>query len=157
MNVEKIKSLISELQKEINTTDKNQENKRECENYFYYTIASTAQVIRIFDGGTDFNVGDYELGNYFQTEEEAKKMLEKVKIYNKLKKLAKRLNNGVEIDWKDDEQEKYWIVYANEKDELDYACATVTQGVYQIYCLDKNFVDIAKQEIGEENLMKLFE
>ena len=26
-----------------------------------------------------------------------------------------------------------------------------------IYCLDKNFLDVAKQEIGEENLIKYFE
>lgn len=157
MDVEKIRSLISELQKEINTTDKNQGNKREWENYFYYAIDSTAQVIRIFDGGTDFNVGDYELGNYFQTEEEAKKMLEKIKVYNKLKKLAKRLNNGVEIDWKNDEQTKYFIYYNNQSEQLEFSHTYIWQDMGCVYCLDEDFADTALQEIGKENLMKLFE
>lgn len=41
-----------------------------------------------------------------------------------------------------------------------YYCAYSTgcyQDIGQIYCLDSDFLKIAKQEIGEENLRKLFE
>ena len=34
---------------------------------------------------------------------------------------------------------------------------SIGQELGQIYCLDVNFLDIAKREIGEENLKKLFE
>ena len=41
--------------------------------------------------------------------------------------------------------------------KLDYSQDWSYQRIGQIYCLDSNFLNIAKREIGEENLKKLFE
>lgn len=83
---------------------------------------------------------------------------EKMKIYTQLKDLALRLNNGEKIDWENDNRAKWHICYKNGTAlgfDDNYTCAL--QDLGQIYCLDKNFLEIAKKEIGEENLKKLFE
>ena len=97
----------------------------------------------------------YEQGNYFKTDEEAVIVAEKLKIYTKLKDLALRLNKGKEIDWNDKNQRKFHIYC--------YDCEICQDSGWSyhylggIYCLDGNFKDEAIKEIGEENLIKLFE
>ena len=108
-------------------------------------------------GVTEVDTCRYEIGNYFKTEEEAKKAVEKMKIYTQLKDLALRLNKGEKIDWENDDQAKYYIYYDCGKMELDYNNDWLYKKIGQIYCLDIYFLDIAEQEIGEENLKKLFE
>lgn len=85
------------------------------------------------------------------------KTIEKQKIYIKLKNLAERLNNGKKFDWNDIDKDKYYIYYdyANKELRKEYNNSNQNQGT--IYCLDENFLKIAKKEIGEENLLKLFE
>ena len=95
----------------------------------------------------------YKIGNHFQTEEEGQKMLEKLKIYMQLKDLALKLNKGKKIDW-DDTQNKYSITYNGW---LRLTTVLSFRDIGQIYCLDKNFLEEAKKEIGKKNLIKLFE
>lgn len=99
----------------------------------------------------------YGLGNYFKTEEEAKNVFEKIKIYTQLKELALRLNNGKEINWNDSTQNKWDIVLDNSENILRCCFVCIGQEIGQIYCLDENFLEEAIEEIGEENLRKLFE
>lgn len=106
---------------------------------------------------SEFSTTNYDLGNYFQTKEEAKKTFEKIKIYTQLKDLALRLNNGEEIDWENGNQIKYFIYYENRYKKIFTTAACWSKDLGQIYCLDKNFLDVAKQKIGEANLKKLFE
>lgn len=99
----------------------------------------------------------FNIGNYFKTEEEACKVLDKILIYNKLRDLALRLNEGKTIDWKDVQQCKYYIFYSDICEKLDISFAQTTKRLYDIYCLDPNFLRVALEEIGEEDLRKLFE
>lgn len=80
----------------------------------------------------------------------------KLEIKTKLENIAERLNAGRKIDWENKEQNKYEICYdyIRKKIECRTLCYCKDQGV--IYCLDKNFLEVAKQEIGEENLIKYF-
>ena len=103
----------------------------------------------------DQDDGSYEIGNYFRTKEEAEKVVEKIKIYTQLKDLALRLNQGRKVDWNSSVQAK-WHIYYDHNDSLTTIGNYRYQDLGQIYCLDKNFLEIAKQEIGEENLKKLF-
>ena len=99
----------------------------------------------------------FNIGNYFKTEDEAYKVLDKILIYNKLRDLALRLNEGEPVDWKDVQQCKYYIFYSDICEKIDISFAQTTKRLYDIYCLDPNFLSVALDEIGEEDLMKLFE
>ena len=80
----------------------------------------------------------------------------KAKIETKLKNIAERLNAGRKIDWGDIDQKKFFIHYDYKDKRLGYELYfhCKLQGV--IYCLDKKFLEVAKQEIGENNLIKYF-
>lgn len=93
----------------------------------------------------------------YETKEARDRAMFKLEIETDLKNIAERLNNGRKIDWNDEEQNKYNIYYNYGNKRLDYNfCSTHRyQGI--IYCLDKNFLDVVKKEIGEENLIKYFE
>lgn len=82
-------------------------------------------------------------------------MVEKIKIYTQLKDLALRLNKGEKIDPNNSNQYKYHIYYVPSG--LAITATYCYQYLGQIYCLDSDFLKIAKQEIGEENLKKIFE
>lgn len=95
----------------------------------------------------------YDTFNCFKTREEAEQEAEKILIRRQLEDIAKRLNKGKEIDWKSESPRKYHLCI----DRCDYIYSNVCYSTkYQgtVYCLDKNFLNIASQEIGEERLKK---
>ncbi len=145
-----IKKKIEELEKQ---EIKVRWRAKEDENYYYFT--SCGEIYADCDGYCDTDNRRYELGDYFKTEEEAENVVEKFKIYTQLRDLALRLNKGEKINWSDSTQHKWGIVLDNFKNILR-CYAYIGQEVGQIYCLDENFLKEAKQEIGEENLRKLF-
>lgn len=160
---EKCEKLSKELEdlkceldkKKLNNPQMNTRWRAEA-NEKYWCIIDEC-VYRSLEANENCDKARYEIGNYFRTEEEAEKAVEKIKIYTQLKDLALRLNNGEEIDWKNDEQPKHYICFNNESNKLFYSYYYACHDVGQIYCLDENFLEEAKQEIGEENLKKLFE
>lgn len=156
MNFEELKKQIEELQKKVAILEGGCKRWRAEANEKYWCIIDEC-VYRSLEANENCDKARYEIGNYFRTEEEAEKAVEKIKIYTQLKDLALRLNNGEKIDWENDEQEKYYIYYDNTCNMLTYGEGHGYHDIGQIYCLDENFVDIAKQEIGEKNLKKLFE
>lgn len=98
-----------------------------------------------------------KLGIVYATEEARDKARFKLEIETKLKNIAERLNNGEKIDWENKNQTKYYIYYdfLNKTLDLDYKVYYKQQGV--IYCLSEDFfLEEAKKEIGEENLIKYF-
>ena len=152
-----LEELKCELDKEklSNTQMNNRWRTNDGEKYYY--IYGDGTIDWGIDTNDEISVIHYDLGNYFQTKEEAEKVVEKVKIYTRLKDLALRLNKGEEIDWKNNEQPKHYIHFDNESNKLFYSYCYTCYDIGQIYFLDENFLDIALQEIGEENLKKLFE
>lgn len=122
----------------------------------YWFISESGEPCHTMETSNELDRASYKIGNYFRTEKEAEKTLEKIKIYMQLKDLALRLNKGEKIDWDNIAQAK-WYIYYNHNKALTTINAHIYQNLGQIYCLDKNFLEIAKQEIGEENLKKLFE
>lgn len=152
------KNKCIQIEKKIEELEKQEIKVRwrakEVEDYYYFT--SCGEIYVDCDGYCDTDNRRYELGDYFKTEEEAENVVEKFKIYTQLKDLALRLNKGEKINWSDSTQHKWGIVLDNFKNILR-CYAYIGQEVGQIYCLDENFLKEAKQEIGEENLKKLFE
>lgn len=160
---EELKRELEKLEIQINELEKKEITKsgkrwRADVGGKYYCAYSTGIVDWHYDNRDESSTNRYNLGNYFRTKEEAEKAVEKIKIYTRLKDLALRLNNGEKIDWENDDRAKWHICYKNGTAlgfDDRYTCAL--QDLGQIYCLDSNFFDIAKREIGEEDLKKLFE
>lgn len=88
--------------------------------------------------------------NCFPTREEAEQEAEKILVRRQLEDIARRLNKGEEIDWFDSEQPKHCIELFCNNIITNFYFSHKTQGT--TYCLDENFLDVAKREIGEERL-----
>ena len=96
------------------------------------------------------------LGSLYATAEARDKAKFKMEIETKLKNIAERLNKGQKIDWDEERPYKYSIFYDFKNYALCQSYATRQKDVGQIYCLDAIFLNVAKKEIGEENLIKYF-
>lgn len=156
--IEELSKELEDLKQELDKAKSNncKRYRANCgERYYYY--GSTGMVSDYYENNDDLDTNMYVMGNYFQTKEEAEKVVEKIKIYTQLKDLALRLNNGEEIDWENNNEPKYFIFYDNRYKKIYTICNYYNKELGQIYCLDENFLDIARQEIGEENLKKIFE
>lgn len=82
--------------------------------------------------------------------------MDRIKTYYQLKALAEELNIK-EVDWKNLNQAKYSIYLDNsEPEKLRENVLYYSKSIGDIYCTNQNFLDIAKQKIGEENLINLF-
>lgn len=158
MDIEKLKKEIKELQKKVALLEGNCKRWRaEDEEARYYFITDRGVVTFEDDIRTQSDECRYNIGNYFQTKWEAEEVTEKIKIYTQLKDLALRLNKGENVDWESCDQAKYYIYYYKPNNMLTCGNGCACCHVGDIYCLDENFLNVAKQEIGEEKLIKLFE
>lgn len=153
---EKIK--CAEIEEKINELKRQESEVRWRakfnENFYYFT--SYGEICPDCDGYCNTENGRYTFGNYFKTAEEAENVVEKIKIYTQLKDLSLRLNKGEKMDWNNSAQEKWYIYLDNFGNILKCCYDSINQEIGQIYCLDENFLEEAKREIGEENLRKLF-
>lgn len=157
MNIKEIDNKIKELQEEIenlkNEKDTLKRWRAEEDEIYYYAISFIANDSENNTACDNFR---YDTGNYFKTENEAREYREKLIIYQKLKDLALELNQGKQINFDDTTQEKY-IIILDDMRNLNIISSVYQQSIGQIYCLDKNFLEKAKERIGEDNLEKLFE
>ena len=89
----------------------------------------------------------------FQNPKEAKVEAEKILVRRQLEDIAKKLNKGVKIDWNNNKQSKFALVFNHEDNTL---CTTSNSwlNAQNVYCLDENFRAVAIQEIGEERLKR---
>lgn len=92
----------------------------------------------------------YKTYNCFHTKEQAETEAEKILVRRMLEDIARRLNKGETIDWYNNSQAKHCIELYCNNIITNFYLAHKTQGT--VYCLDKNFRDVAIQEIGEERL-----
>ena len=157
MEIEELENKIKELSKELNKLKENRNKRwRANKDEFYYRINGYQALDVLQETNVIFDKYQYEMGNYFKTEEQAKEYLKKIKIYMQLKDLALRLNNGEKIDWNNEDQIKYFIYYKYNDNEIYQDVWRTIQELGQIYCLNETFLNIAKNEIGEDNLKLLF-
>lgn len=154
-----------EILEEINKTKEHLANMEkmlaECEykrwkpkiNKEYYYVSQTGEIVQDRNDNVGIDVKRYEYYNCFQTREEAEKESEKILVRRMLEDIARRLNKGGNLDWSNNSQCKYYLyLWLGEELEQHIASVRLIQGV--VYCLDKNFLDIVIQEIGEERLMR---
>lgn len=156
--LEELEKKYKELGEEIERL-KSQSGERWRGEYMedYYLIDDSGEILCDDDEGTNIDDFRFNTRNYFKTEEEAEKVLNKTLIYNKLKDLALKLNNGTPVDWSNGSQQKFYIYYDNQTNRLDYGFHSTYKDIGAIYSLDPEFLEVAIDEIGEEDLLKLFE
>lgn len=125
------------------------------ERYFY--VDSCGSIDYKFWQETETDLFRFNTGNCFKTEQEAEEYKENLLTKQALKDLALELNNGVEVDWENYAQSKFSIYYQGYRIsqglKLDNADCYTELG--QVYCLNNEFLTIAKDRIGEEKLIKL--
>lgn len=122
---------------------------------FFWYVGSDGCILNSLDHRTNDDDKRYSLGNYFKTKEEAEEYRDNLLTKQKLKDLALRLNKGVKIDWNNDSQIKRAMSYKEISNELYSTTWCEPRYIGAVYCLDANFLNIAKREIGEDKLIKL--
>ena len=122
----------------------------------YYFVSSCGEVEDTWRSSINFipDKKRYNAYNCFKTKEQAETEAEKILVRRMLEDIARRLNKGKKIDWKDESQSKYFIYLNNKDDELGYNNSGLYKFQGVVYCLDTWFLDVAIQEIGEERLKK---
>ena len=154
-NLEELKKKYEELGVEIKRLEKENKRWRAEVNEKYYKITNEGRVLGIKDWRYTADNFLYKTRNYFKTEEEAQRHLEKINTYYDLMDLAEELNNGEIIDWNNDKR-KHYIYYDFTDYELKTDYCYHYKDLGQIYCLNEDFLEIALEKIGEERLEKLF-
>ena len=130
--------------------------KPEYGSYYYY-LASNGKIVKTDWINTDGDDFRFDTGNCFKTEQEAIDYKENLITKQQLKNLAFELNNGKEINWNDG-YSKYSLLrncYSSETGTLESLFVYNFQSPGNVYCLNKDFLKIAKERIGEEKLIKL--
>lgn len=77
----------------------------------YYIITDNLRAMQTREDGDTIDGLRYLTGNYYRTEEEAKKALERQKAIGRVTRCIYELNDGWEPDWSDEYQAKYGIGY----------------------------------------------
>ena len=90
----------------------------------------------------------------FKTEEEAEFALEKAKVETELRRFAEE-NNEYEIDWTDEDQEK-WCMYYSYMDGDVYFTDAYCHKRNDIYFSSKKIGAQAVDSIGKERLKKYY-
>ena len=153
-----LKQKAEQLEKEVNT------NKIEIvrinarwqpilgQYYFYLDDFGGVQRVKWEYDDIDFH--RYNIGNCFKTEQEAEDYKENLLTKQELKDLALGLNVDAKIDWSNTLQHKYQISL-DKDDTLYQSFLNSSPALGQVYCLDQNFLEIAKKRIGKKKLIKL--
>ena len=107
-------------------------------------------------GDSVFDEENYSIGNCFQTEEEAKHMVEKLKVIKELQDFA--LENYTEkIDWKNNKQLKFFINFNCYSNSVGYSCTDDTKPVpLNIYFTSRELALKAIEKVGEERIKKYY-
>ena len=154
--IKEIEKQLEELKVQLTEEDKEDKYKRKRFDYdkYYWFVDTFGEVCDTPECYASEDNFLFEIGNYFETEEQAENYKEKLLIEQELRDVAMELNLGEEIDWDNDSQDKYYLGFDYYKDEIDYYVSNKSKKQGVIYCLDKGFKDIAIERIGEERLAK---
>lgn len=96
----------------------------------YWAIADNGDVWKTYNNTTNDREA-ISYGNYFATKEEAEKQTEYNRVMNRFRKYVEAHTDP--IDWNDDTQSKYFVVYDNEDGKLIYADEFTYKDAFQIY------------------------
>lgn len=96
------------------------------------------------------------IGNCFQTEEEARHMVEKLKVIKELQDFALE-NNTEKIDWKNNKQLKFFINFDCYSNRVGYSYTDDTKPIpLNIYFTSRELALKAIEKVGEERIKKYY-
>lgn len=151
--INKTKEHLVNMEKMLQECEYKRWKPKEDENYYF--VDSDLKVINDNWANIEGQRDIYNVYNCFQTKEQANSEFEKILIRRQLEDIARRLNKGKKIDWDNFDQYKYFISFNCATQLIErgfYNLKNKVQGV--VYCLSDDFVSVAIQEIGEEQLMR---
>ena len=158
MNKDELQTLIQDLQNQLQEAQEKLENLDKYERFkpkegetYCYVDSNSCISFTTFDSSCVSDYNKYKSYNCFETQEEAQKEANKILIRRKLEDIAKRLNGDKEIDWDNYIQNKFYIDF-NKKQGLSVSKVLSWKSQGTVYCVYENFLDIAKEEIGEQEL-----
>ena len=127
---------------------------KEKEKYFYIEDCMGVSDDRNVQAPIDYC--RFNIGNFFKTKIEAEHILEKLKVIHELQKFAYENNEG-EIDWKNFNQCKYYLVYDTKDEDLyvDYSIQCESEP-FNIYFTSSKIAKKAIEEIGEDRIKKYY-
>lgn len=120
----------------------------------YWIVDSWGMVYNEIWTNSNSDKKRYDFYNCFETRKQAEQEAEKILIRRQLEDIAKKLNKGEKIDWKNTNQSKCFIGIQEDGKGItwDIEYEYKHQGV--VYCLSLDFIKVAIEEIGEERLKK---
>ena len=151
--IKEIEKQLEKLKKQLTEENKKDKYKRKRDDNYWF-LNCIGESVMAYDYYEDEDNFNYNIGNYFETEEQAKNYKEKLLIEQELRDIARELNLGEEIDWDNTNQDKYYIEYSFYGDGILYSFHSYTKIQGTIYCLDINFKHVAIERIGKERLTK---
>ena len=154
-DIEEAQRKLDEAHKKLDEYNTGYKRWKPKDNEQYWYIDSSGSVnYTLFMSEIQNDNMRFKNYNCFKTREQAEAEAEKILVRRQLEDIARRLNKGRKIDWDNQEQDKYFIRFSYWEDRirLETCWKNKSQGV--IYCLDENFLDVAKREIGEYRLIK---
>lgn len=96
------------------------------------------------------------IGNFFKTDDEADHMVEKLKVIKELQDFAIE-NSDEEIDWVDNEQDKWEICYKDSNDGVKPAYNIYYRAqAFNIYFTSLEIAKEAIKKIGEDRIKKYY-
>lgn len=127
---------------------------KEKEKYFYIEDCMGVSDDRNVQAPIDYC--RFNIGNCFKTKIEAEHIFEKLKVIHELQKFAYENNEG-EIDWKNFNQCKYYLVYDTKDEDLyvDYSIQCESEP-FDIYFTSSKIAKRAIEEIGEDRIKKYY-
>ena len=127
---------------------------KEKEKYFYIEDCMGVSDDRNVQAPIDYC--RFNIGNFFKTKIEAEHILEKLKVIHELQKFAYENNEG-EIDWKNFNQCKYYLVYDTKDEDLyvDYTAYSKREP-FNIYFTSFKIAKRAIKTIGEDRIKKYY-
>ena len=124
-------------------------------NQNYYFITTDGKIDREIWEDVEWDNDLFNLGNCFETKEQAEFAIDKQKVYTELKRYALE-HNEEEIDWNDIDKCKWCIT--KDCGKLNVYSFYRLQFLNQIYFTSEEIAQNAIKEIGEDRIKKyLFE
>ena len=166
MNVTALKQQLEAAQKEITKLQQAIEKaEAEAKNDvwpkdgdMYWIIGSCGEIDYKHFSSNSSDIARIDIGNYYKTKEEARQVVEKMKVMAELKRLADKSwkEAGVEIDWSDENTSKYFVRYNMVYDAVFIDWNSVIKNINDFYFHSEQKAKEAIYKIGEERLKSVF-
>lgn len=118
----------------------------------YWFVSDDGEIYCSVWTNTHQNRWRYSTGNVFKTEQEAVEHKKKIEFQAKFKNYVEERNE--ELDWENDNQEKWFMYYSFCYGKIDFAAHFTSKCQGAIYAFSEQILRDAIEEIGENNVIK---